>query len=104
MIFSAYCICFQKLILEHQIRIPRNLSVRAANVLKGFLNKVFPPQIRRPIQNFQSPSERLGCKPDLEEGLCDIKLNSFFKSSIDWTLVGIPLDPPCPDLSLIGGC
>jgi atypical protein kinase C iota type len=29
-----------QVILERQIRIPRNLSVRAANVLKGFLNKV----------------------------------------------------------------
>lgn len=28
-------------ILEKQIRIPRFLSVRAANILKGFLNKVF---------------------------------------------------------------
>lgn len=27
-------------ILEKQIRIPRFLSVRAANILKGFLNKV----------------------------------------------------------------
>jgi atypical protein kinase C iota type len=29
-----------QVILERQIRIPRNLTVRAANVLKGFLNKV----------------------------------------------------------------
>ncbi|KAL3093152.1 hypothetical protein niasHT_022602 [Heterodera trifolii] len=62
-----------KMIMEHQIRIPRHLSVRAANVLKGFLNK--------------NPSERLGCKTDLEEGLADIKMNSFFKSNIDWELL-----------------
>jgi atypical protein kinase C iota type len=30
-----------QVILERQIRIPRNLTVRAANVLKGFLNKVY---------------------------------------------------------------
>ncbi len=30
---------------------------------------------------------RLGCKPDIEEGLNDIKSNNFFKSSIDWELV-----------------
>ena len=30
-----------KMILERQIRIPRCLSVRAAQILKGFLNKVF---------------------------------------------------------------
>ncbi|KAH7710155.1 hypothetical protein AAVH_22560 [Aphelenchoides avenae] len=57
-------------ILERQIRIPRDLSVRAANVLKGFLNK--------------DPTERLGCKVDIEESLEDIKNNSFFKNSIDW--------------------
>jgi len=28
-----------QVILERQIRIPRHLTVRAANVLKGFLNK-----------------------------------------------------------------
>jgi atypical protein kinase C iota type len=57
-------------ILERQIRIPRDLSVRAANVLKGFLNK--------------DPTERLGCKPDIEEALEDIKNNTFFKSHINW--------------------
>jgi hypothetical protein len=43
--------------------------------LKGFLNK--------------DQNERLGCKPDLEEGLSDIKANTFFKNSIDWELVCI---------------
>uniref|UniRef100_A0A915NCU4 protein kinase C n=1 Tax=Meloidogyne javanica TaxID=6303 RepID=A0A915NCU4_MELJA len=62
-----------QVILERQIRIPRNLSVRAANVLKGFLNK--------------DQNERLGCKPDLEEGLNDIKTNAFFRYSIDWELL-----------------
>uniref|UniRef100_A0A914NG79 Protein kinase C-like 3 n=1 Tax=Meloidogyne incognita TaxID=6306 RepID=A0A914NG79_MELIC len=62
-----------QVILERQIRIPRNLSVRAANVLKGFLNK--------------DQNERLGCKPDLEEGLNDIKTNAFFRYSIDWKLL-----------------
>ncbi|KAI1706462.1 protein kinase domain-containing protein [Ditylenchus destructor] len=62
-----------QIILERVIRIPRQLSVRAANILKGFLNK--------------EPTERLGCKPDIEEGLHDIKNNSFFKSTIDWELL-----------------
>lgn len=30
-----------QIILEKQIRIPRSLSVKAATILKGFLNKVF---------------------------------------------------------------
>jgi len=59
-----------QVILERQIRIPRTLSVRAANVLKGFLNK--------------DPQLRLGCKLDIEEGLSDIKNNPFFKDHIDW--------------------
>ena len=42
-------------------------------IFKGFLNK--------------DQNERLGCKPDLEEGLNDIKANTFFKNSIDWELV-----------------
>ncbi|CAD5212725.1 unnamed protein product [Bursaphelenchus okinawaensis] len=57
-------------ILERQIRIPRHLSVRAANVLKGFLNK--------------DPTLRLGCKKDIEEGMGDIKMNGFFRDNIDW--------------------
>lgn len=62
-----------EMILERQIRIPRCLSVRAAQILKGFLNK--------------DPLERLGCKPNIEEGFNDIKMFSFFKNSIDWELL-----------------
>ncbi|CAD6199804.1 unnamed protein product [Caenorhabditis auriculariae] len=40
-----------QIILEKQIRIPRSLSVKAASVLKQFLNK--------------DPTERLGCKLDM---------------------------------------
>lgn len=32
--------CLFQEILERQIRIPRHLTARAANILKGFLNKV----------------------------------------------------------------
>ncbi|KAI6180733.1 Protein kinase C [Aphelenchoides besseyi] len=59
-----------RVIMERQIRIPRHLSVRAANVLKGFLNK--------------DPQVRLGCKKNIEEGLTDIQNNAFFRSNIDW--------------------
>ena len=58
-------------ILEKTIRIPRSLSVKAAQVLKGFLNK--------------SPTERLGCHP--QTGFTDIMNHSFYKT-IDWELVG----------------
>lgn len=54
-------------ILEKTIRIPRNISVRAQSVLKGFLNK--------------DPKERLGCQHDT--GFTDIKEHLFFKV-IDW--------------------
>lgn len=64
-------------ILERQIRIPRHLTVRAANVLKGFLNK--------------DPQLRLGCKKDIEEGMNDIKQNAYFRESIDWNAVSILL-------------
>ncbi|CAD5212726.1 unnamed protein product [Bursaphelenchus okinawaensis] len=57
-------------ILKRQIRIPRHLSVGASNVLKGFLNK--------------DPTLRLGCKRDIEEGMNDIKMKSFFRDNIDW--------------------
>ena len=56
-----------QMILEKTIRVPRSLSVRAANVLKGFLTK--------------NPKERLGCHP--ETGINDIKCHQFFRS-IDW--------------------
>ncbi|KAI5636612.1 protein kinase domain-containing protein [Phthorimaea operculella] len=55
-----------QVILEKTIRIPRSLSVKAASVLKGFLNK--------------NPVERLGCG---EHGFMDIVNHPFFKS-IEW--------------------
>ncbi|KAF1766053.1 hypothetical protein GCK72_006009 [Caenorhabditis remanei] len=59
-----------QIILERQIRIPRSLSVRASSILKGFLNK--------------DPTERLGCKLDINEGLRDMKEHQFFRGFIDW--------------------
>jgi atypical protein kinase C iota type len=59
-----------QVILEKTIRIPRSLSVKAASVLKGFLNK--------------NPGDRLGCHP--ETGFHDILTHPFFKS-IDWDLL-----------------
>ncbi|XP_072175077.1 protein kinase C iota type-like [Diadema setosum] len=56
-----------QVILEKPIRIPRSLSVKAASVLKGFLNK--------------NPVERLGCHP--QTGFGDITGHPFFKT-IDW--------------------
>ncbi|ESO07926.1 hypothetical protein HELRODRAFT_186826 [Helobdella robusta] len=56
-----------QVILEKPIRIPRSLSVKAAGVLKGFLNK--------------TPSERLGCS--VQYGFQEIQVHSFFKT-IDW--------------------
>jgi atypical protein kinase C iota type len=68
-------------ILEKPIRIPRTLSVRAAGILKAFMNK--------------EPSERLGCKEDLDEALEDMKNNTFFKNAIDWDLLeGRQIAPP----------
>lgn len=65
-------------ILERTIRIPRNMSVKAQNVLRGFLNK--------------NPEERLGC--DHETGFSDIKSHAFFKS-IDWeALAAKQVTPP----------
>ncbi|GAV00767.1 hypothetical protein RvY_11568 [Ramazzottius varieornatus] len=52
-----------QVILEKVIRIPRNLRVEAASVLKGFLNK--------------DPTERLGCK---ENGVNEILDHVFFKT------------------------
>ncbi|XP_014663126.1 PREDICTED: protein kinase C iota type-like [Priapulus caudatus] len=54
-------------ILERTIRIPRSLTVKARQVLQGFLSKI--------------PEERLGCDP--ETGLSDIKAHTFYKT-IDW--------------------
>ncbi|KAB7500367.1 Atypical protein kinase C, partial [Armadillidium nasatum] len=58
-----------QVILERPIRIPRSLSVKAASILKGFLNK--------------NPVDRLGCHP--ETGFRDIVTHTFFKS-VDWEL------------------
>ncbi|XP_029731494.1 atypical protein kinase C isoform X2 [Aedes albopictus] len=56
-----------QVILEKTIRIPRSLSVKAASVLKGFLNK--------------NPADRLGCNRNA--AFMDIVNHPFFKS-IDW--------------------
>lgn len=61
---------FILVILEKTIRIPRSLSVKAASVLKGFLNK--------------NPIDRLGC--NLDSGFYDIISHPFFKT-IDWEMV-----------------
>ncbi|XP_048866545.1 protein kinase C iota type-like [Brienomyrus brachyistius] len=60
-----------QVILEKQIRIPRSLSVKAASVLKGFLNK--------------DPKERLACHP--QTGFADIMGHPFFRN-VDWDLMG----------------
>ena len=52
-----------KVILEKTIRIPRSLSVKAASILKGFLNK--------------NPADRLGCHRD--SGFGEIMNHPFFK-------------------------
>lgn len=57
-----------QVILEKTIRIPRSLSVKAASVLKGFLNK--------------NPAVRLGCQGTF----MDIINHPFFKS-IDWEML-----------------
>ncbi|XP_023037855.1 atypical protein kinase C isoform X4 [Drosophila willistoni] len=59
-----------QVILEKAIRIPRSLSVRAASVLKGFLNK--------------NPADRLGCHR--ESAFMDIVSHPFFKN-MDWELL-----------------
>lgn len=56
-----------QIILEKPIRIPRSLSVKAASLLKGFLNK--------------APAERLGCHA--KTGFHDIQSHPFFRN-IDW--------------------
>lgn len=57
-----------QVILEKPIRIPRSLSVRAASILKGFLQK--------------NPQERLASY----DGLNEIKQHLFFRP-IDWNLL-----------------
>ncbi|BFZ23884.1 hypothetical protein BsWGS_26923 [Bradybaena similaris] len=59
-----------QIILDKPIRIPRSLSVKAAALLKGFLNKI--------------PTERLGCHP--QTGFSDIQSHPFFRS-IDWIML-----------------
>lgn len=57
-------------VLTRPLRIPKSLSVEAASVLMGFLNK--------------NPSYRLGC--DENNGFCGVKHHLFFKS-VDWEMV-----------------
>ncbi|KAG4070450.1 hypothetical protein HA402_005682 [Bradysia odoriphaga] len=59
-----------QIILEKTIRIPRSLSVKAGQVLRGFLNK--------------NPADRLGCHR--ESSFSEITSHTFFKS-IDWELL-----------------
>nr|XP_045584228.1 atypical protein kinase C-like isoform X2 [Procambarus clarkii] len=59
-----------QVILERTIRVPRSLSVKAASILKGFLNK--------------NPVDRLGCHP--ETGFTDIVSHPFFKTII-WEML-----------------
>lgn len=61
-----------QVILEKTIRIPRSLSVKAASVLKGFLNK--------------NPADRLGCHR--ETAFADIKNHPFFRA-IEWEMVRV---------------
>ncbi|XP_048580681.1 protein kinase C iota type isoform X3 [Nematostella vectensis] len=56
-----------QVILEKPIRIPRSLSVKAASILKGYLNK--------------NPTERLGCHP--QTGFADITSHAFFRT-VSW--------------------
>lgn len=66
-----------QVILEKTIRIPRSLSVKAASILKGFLNK--------------NPAERLGCNRD--HGFMEIMTHPFFKT-IEWELLEQKQIPP----------
>lgn len=67
-------------ILEKTIRIPRSISVKAQQVLKGFLNK--------------NPTERLGCNPGSpKSGFQEIQEHPFFRP-IDWTKLEAKLVTP----------
>ena len=66
-----------QVILEKTIRIPRSLSVKAASILKGFLNK--------------NPADRLGC--NREAGFMEIMTHPFFKT-IEWELLEQKQIPP----------
>lgn len=61
-------------ILQETIRIPRSLSVKAAQVLKGFLRK--------------NPADRLGCGKKPSSGFLDIVTHPFFRA-IDWEMVSV---------------
>ena len=63
--------------MEKTIRIPRSLSVKAAAILKGFLNKV--------------PTDRLGCHK--ESGFMEIMTHPFFKT-IEWDQLEQKQIPP----------
>merc|ERR1719237_1043915 len=66
-----------QVILEKTIRIPRSLSVKAASILKGFLNK--------------NPADRLGCHK--ETGFMEIMSHPFFKT-MEWELLEQKQIPP----------
>jgi len=66
-----------QVILEKTIRIPRSLSVKAASILKGFLNK--------------NPADRLGC--NREHGFMEIMTHNFFRT-IEWELLEQKQIPP----------
>jgi len=66
-----------QVILEKTIRIPRSLSVKAAGILKGFLNK--------------NPTDRLGCHK--ESRFMEIQTHPFFKS-IEWEALEQKQVPP----------
>ena len=66
---TGFCITLVfQVILEKTIRIPRSLSVKAASILKGFLNK--------------NPADRLGCHRD--SGFGEIMNHPFFKVDFRW--------------------
>ncbi|KFO37882.1 protein kinase C iota type-like [Fukomys damarensis] len=56
--------------LERKIHMPHYLSIKAASVLKSFLNR--------------DPKERLGCRP--QRGLADIQEHPFFQD-VDWEML-----------------
>ncbi|KAH8867229.1 Protein kinase C iota type [Schistosoma japonicum] len=66
-----------QIILTRPIRFPRSISVRATNILSGFLKKV--------------PAERLGCAPD--SSFADIMNHAFF-APIDWVALEQKQVPP----------
>ena len=80
-----------KVILEKTIRIPRSLSVKAASILKGFLNK--------------NPADRLGCHRDsgfgeimnhpfFKVGLLFEKICNFLPQTIEWAMLEQKQIPP----------